>query len=186
MAVAQPLLPALYPLAATPPPHYNEPIKPVLAYVQERRKPGDAVYVYYGAALAVTFYAEQYGMGRDEYAIGGCHRGDSRLYLRELDTFRGRPRVWVLLTHVGPALREREDILAYLDTIGVRRDGLVLQPHGIGLNLLPAEAYLYDLNVVEKLDDAEADTFTLKGPHAPNQRLGCGEATQESLPNDFR
>lgn len=185
LAVALLLLPALYPLAATPPPHYTEPIKPVLEYVRERRRPGDAVYVYYGAALAVTFYAGQYGMGRDEYAVGGCHRGDGRLYLRELDTFRGRPRVWIVLTHAGPALREREDILAYLDTIGVRRESLVLEPHGIGRNLLPAEAHLFDLSVVEKLDDADADTFPLTGPHVPGQRLGCGEATQASLPTDF-
>lgn len=186
LAVVLPLVPALYPLAATPLPHYTEPIKPVMDYVRERRRPGDGVYVYYGAALAVTFYAERYGIGRDEYAVGGCHRGDGRLYLRELDTFRGRPRVWVLLTHAGPALKEREDILAYLDTIGVRRDGLVVEPRGIGRNLLPAEAHLYDLSDGEKLDDADADTFPLKGPHAPGQRLGCGEATQASLPTDFR
>ena len=186
LAVALPLLPALYPLAAAPPPHFTEPIKPVLEYVRERRRPGDAVYVYYGAALAVTFYAERYGMRRDEFAVGGCHRGDSRLYLREVDTFRGRPRVWVVLTHAGPALRERDDIVAYLDAIGIRREGLVLEPHGIGRNMLPAEAHLYDLSKVEKLDEAFAETFPLKGPHAPGQRLGCGEATQASLPNDFR
>lgn len=186
LAVALLLLPAVYPLAATPPPHYTEPFKPLMSYLRERRQPGDAVYVYYGAALAVTFYAPLYDLRRAEYAVGGCHRGDSRLYLRELDTLRGRPRVWVLLTHAGPALSEREDILAYLDAIGVRREGLYVAPHGIGRNLLPAEAYLYDLSIGEKLDDATADTFSLKGPHAPGQRLGCGEATQASLPNDFR
>lgn len=186
LAVALPLLPALYPLAATPPPHYAEPIKPVLEYLSDRRLPGDAVYVYYGAAQAVTFYAPRYAVARDEFKIGGCHRGDSRLYLRELDTFRGRPRVWIVLTHAGPVLREREDILAYLDAIGVRREGLVLGPRGLGRNLLPAEAHLYDLSVGEKLDDAVADSFPLKGPHAPKQRLGCGEATQASLPNDFK
>lgn len=185
LAVALPLLPALYPLAATPPPHYTEPIKPVLEYVGDRRLSGDAVYVYYGAAQAVTFYAPRYGMARDEYKIGGCHRGDSRLYLRELDTFRGRPRVWVVLTHAGPVLREREDILAYLDAIGVRIEGRVFGPRGLGRNLLPAEAHLYDLSDAEKLDDAAADSFPLKGPHAPNQRLGCGEATKASLPKDF-
>lgn len=185
LAFALILLPAVYPLAATPPPHYTEPIKPVLAYVRERRQRGDAVYVYYGAALAVSYYASRYGLGRAEYAVGGCHRGDARLYLHELDRFRGRPRVWVVLTHAGPALSEREDILAYLDAIGVRREGLRVEPRGVGRNLLPAEAYLYDLSIDEKLDDASADTFTLKGPYAPGQRLGCGEATQASLPNDF-
>lgn len=185
-AVALLLLPTLYPLAVARPPYYTEPIKPVLSYVGARRQPGDAVYVYYGAALAVTFYASQYGLGRDEYAVGGCHRGDGRRYLRELDMFRGRPRVWILLTHAGPALRERDDILAYLDTIGVRRDGAVFEARGLGRNLLPAEAHLYDLSVGDRLAAASADAFPLKGPHAPGQRLGCGEATQASLPTDFR
>jgi hypothetical protein len=186
LAAALLLLPAVYPLAATPPPYYTEPIKPVLAYLRERRHPGDAVYIYYGAALAVTFYAPQYDLRREEYAVGGCHRGESRLYLQELDTLRGRPRVWVLLTHAGPVLREREDILSYLDVIGVRQEGVVVEPHGIGRNLYPAEAYLYDLSNSEKLGAVVADTFQLKGPHAPGERLGCGEGTQAALPVDFR
>lgn len=186
LCVAAPLLPAVYPILATPPPHYNEPIKPVLSYLRERRQTGDAIYVYYGAALAVTFYSERYGLERGEYAVGGCHRGDARQYLRELDTFRGRTRVWILLTHAGPALSEREDILAYLDAIGTRKEGLSIGPRGVGRNLLPAEAHLYDLSVAERLDDASSDTFALKGPHAPGRRLGCGEATQASLPWDFR
>ncbi len=185
-AAALLILPTLYTTAATPPPFDNEPMKPVLDYLRGRRQPGDAVYVYYGAALAVTFYAPRYGLSRDAYAVGGCHRGDSREYLRELDAFRGRPRVWVLLTHAGPALKEREDVFAYLDAIGVERERLVAEPRGVGRNLLPAEAHLYDLSDGERLDDASAETFPLKGPHAPNRRLGCGEATQASLPDDFR
>lgn len=186
LAVALLLLPAVSPLAATPPPYYTEPVKPVLAYLRERRQPGDAIYIYYGAALAVTFYAPRYDLRREEYAVGGCHRGESRLYLQELDTLRGRPRVWVLLTHAGPVLREREDILSYLDAIGVRQEGVVFEPHGVGRNLFPAEAYLYDLSNGQQPDAVTAETFPLKGPHAPGQRLGCGVGTQASLPVDFR
>jgi hypothetical protein len=77
-----------------------EDMKPVLAYVQARRRPGDAMYVHYGAAPAVAFYATRYGLRESDYAVGGCHRGDNRQYLHEFDTLRERPRVWIVITHV--------------------------------------------------------------------------------------
>lgn len=186
LAVIGLLLPAVYTVAATPPAYHTEHMKPVLSYMQDRRQPGDGIYVYYGAAPAVTFYELQYGLGRSEYAVGGCHRGDGRRYLQELDTFRGRSRVWVLLTHAGPRYREREDILAYLDTIGTRKDGLVVESHGVSRNLLPAEAYLYDLSIDHKLANGAADSFPLTGPSSAGQRLGCGEGPQAMVRTDFR
>lgn len=180
------LLPAVYPVAATPPAYYAEHMKPVLSYVRDLRQPGDAIYVYYGAAPAVTFYGLRYGLGRGEYLIGGCRRGDGRRYLRELDTFRGRPRVWVLLTHAAPRYREREDILAYLDALGTRKDEIAVESRGLGLNMLPAEAYLYDLSVEAKLAAADADSFHLTGPSSPDRRLGCGIGPQAMVETDFR
>ena len=180
------LLPAVYPVAAKPPAYYTEHMKPVLSYVRDRRRPGDGIYVYYGAAPAVTFYGLRYGLGRSEYAVGGCHRGDSRRYLRELDTFRGRSRVWVLLTHAGPRYREREDVLAYLDTIGLRRDGFVVEPRGVGQNLRPAEAYLYDLSIDRKLASGAADSFRLQGPPFGGPQTGCGVGPQAMVRSDFR
>jgi len=69
---------AVYPMARTPPAYHLEDMKPALAYLQERRLPGDAVYVYYGAAPVVTFYAGAYGLRDNDYAVGGCNRGDTR------------------------------------------------------------------------------------------------------------
>ncbi|HEX8556591.1 MAG TPA: hypothetical protein VF668_00585 [Pyrinomonadaceae bacterium] len=186
LAAAGLLFPAVYPLVTTPPAYYTEHMKPVMAYVRDRRRPGDAIYVYYGAAPAVTFYGPRYGLGRAEYLIGGCHRGDGRRYLRELDTLRGRPRVWVLLTHAGPRFREREDILAYLDAVGTRLDGIVVESHGVAANLLPAEAHLYDLSGDRTSSAAAAEAFPLKGPSSPGARLGCGEGPQAMLETDFQ
>ena len=179
------LLPALYPLAASPPVYYTEHMKPVLSYVRERRQPGDGIYVYYGAALAVTFYGERYGLKRSEYAVGGCRRGDTRRYLRELDTFRGRPRVWLLLTHAVTRLREGEDILAYLDAVGTRKDSFVFESRTPGRPLPPAAAYLYDLSDAGKLSRADAETFPLTGPPSDGRRLGCGEGSQAMSETDF-
>ena len=179
------LLPALYPVAATPPVYYTEHMKPVLSYVRERRQPGDGIYVYYGAALAVTFYGERYGLERSEYAIGGCRRGDTRRYLRELDTFRGRPRVWLLLTHAVTRLREGEDILAYLDAVGTRKDSFVFESRTPGQPLPPAAAYLYDLSDRDKPARADAETFQLTAPPSDGRPLGCGEGPQALTETDF-
>ena len=85
------------------------------------RRPGDALYVYYGARRALLFYAPQAGFEPTETTLGGCHRGDPRSYLRELDVFRGRPRVWVLFAANNWPLLEQPTISAYLDLIGKRR-----------------------------------------------------------------
>ena len=182
------LLPAMYPLAATPPVYSTENMKPVLSYVETQRQPGDGIYVYYGAAPAVTFYAPQYGLERTEYAVGGCHRGDSLRYLRELDTFRGRSRVWILLTHANPYSREREDMLAYLDAIGTRKDSFVVESHGVSRNLRPAEAYLYDLSNAHKPgngSNVSADSFQLTSPPSTGWPP-CNVGPQAMVPTDFR
>jgi len=169
------LAPAVYPVAATPPVYLNEHMKPILALVQAERRSGDGIYVYYGAAAVVAFYAPHYGLDHKEYSVGGCHRGDTRRYLQELDTFRGRSRVWLLITHSLPRYREREDIVAYLDTIGTRMDSLTVASRAVGRTALPAEAYLYDLSDPEKTAIASAATFTLSGSTSVDPRVSCGD-----------
>jgi hypothetical protein len=185
-AAALLILPAVYPVASKPPVYLTEHMKPVLAYVRERRRPGDGVYVYYGAAPAVTFYGRTFGLELGDYAVGGCNRGDNRRYLRELDTFRGRGRVWVLLTHDVPQLREGEVILAYLDAIGTRMDSLVIDSRGVGRQFPPAAVYLYDLSDAEKLAAASADSFRLTGAVPAGLHLGCGNGPQAMVETDFR
>lgn len=178
--------PAVWPVAATPPVYLFEHVKPALAVVQAERRSGDGIYVYYGAAPVVAFYAPQYGLERTDYSVGGCHRGTSRRYLEELDTFRGRPRVWVLLTHSLPRYREREDILAYLDTIGTRRYSLTVPSRAVGRTPLPAEAFLFDLSDPAKAATVSAVAFSLSGSTSVDPRLGCGEGPQALFRTDFR
>jgi hypothetical protein len=168
------VVPAVYPVAALPPAYRTEDMKPVLSYVEARRGETDAIYVYYGAVPAVIFYAPQYGLTPEEYSAGGCHRGDNRRYLRELDTFRGRSRVWVLFTHTTYDV-EREDILSYLDTIGTRQNTFVARPRAVGWRPLPAEAFLYDLGDSPRLRTATADSFPLADPFLGDGPLGCGQ-----------
>ena len=98
------------------PPYAPEPLKPALLEMRQAWQPGDRIYVYYGAEKAFVYYARRFGFAPGSYVLGICARQDPRLYLRELDAFRGAPRVWLVLAH--PALGEDGIILGYLDRIG--------------------------------------------------------------------
>jgi hypothetical protein len=174
---------AVYPMAKTPPVYHLEDMKPVLAYMQERRRPGDLVYVYYGAAPEVTFYAGAFGLGENDYAVGGCNRGNTRRYFNELDRFRGRPRLWVLMTHALALYRERDDILRYLDTIGLRRESFVLKSRLPGRSGSAAEVFLYDLSDPVRLSQATSVSLPVTGPSSANARNDCGEGPQATVPS---
>lgn len=164
--------PTIYPVAAVPPPYRIEDMKPVLAYVQARRQPGDAMYIYYGAAQAVTFYGPRYGITNSAYSLGRSYRRHSRCYLEDLDTYRSRSRVWILMTHALYAYQERDDILGYLDTIGVRRDSFTVVSRAVGRNPTPAEAFLYDLSDARRAASATAASFVLANTW-PDNPIEC-------------
>ncbi|MEX0804158.1 MAG: glycosyltransferase family 39 protein [Candidatus Binatia bacterium] len=173
--------PAIDATIATPPVYQMENIKPVLAHLQAKRLPTDAVYVFYGAGPAVTFYDAKYGLSETEYVLGGCHRGDSRRYLEELDMFRGYKRFWVVITHALSMYREREDILRYLDTIGARHESLIVPAQTVDNLGWPAEVFLYDLSDPERLGNALANSFELTGPSSVNPRFACDYGPQAMI-----
>ena len=176
---------AVTPIMASPPPYRIEDVKSVLSQIEPRRQPGDTTYVYYGAAPVMSVYAQSFAYQPDEYFVGGCHRADSRRYLEELDTFRGRQRVWVILTHSLAIYREREDILGYLDATGHRLDEVTVVSHAMGRVPAPAEGYLYDLsgNPPGGIDSA---TFKLTGTSVLNPRLGCANGPHAMIQSDFQ
>jgi dolichyl-phosphate-mannose-protein mannosyltransferase len=112
-------------------PRTNEEIRPVLEYVRDHWRPGDTLYVHYGAQYALLYYEEcnclrlsapgtrrqlwplralrgqkdQFGQAAvplsSDVVIGRYHGSDSRQYLADLDRIRRRHRVWFLYSHVG-------------------------------------------------------------------------------------
>jgi hypothetical protein len=174
--------PLLYPIAAYPPPYRIENMKPVMAYLEANWRAGDAVYVFHGALPAFGFYSADYGFRESDYVIGGCHRGENVRYREELDAFRGRPRVWVVLTHAIPSYHERDDIVSYLDAIGVRRDYFAAQSRAVGYLPLPAEVMLYDLSDPHRLESATATSIPLVGPTSQEARYSCGDAPPVVVP----
>ena len=67
-------------------------------------QPGDAVWAYYGAGQAFEYYRRTIPLKAD-VTLGRCDRGDPRNYLEQVDSQRGRSRVWVLAAHMSAAFR---------------------------------------------------------------------------------
>jgi hypothetical protein len=153
-------------------PSYPEQAMPeVLAYIQTRRQPGDTVYVHHGAWHAVGFYGLRYELPIQAVALGKC--GDQRTILSDLEQFRGRARVWVIISHVVGPFQERETILGYLDTIGIRGDSIVTLDRA---RRPSSSAYLYDLSDTVRLRAASAETYT-PPPRGPGRDYPCVDDT---------
>jgi len=163
-------LPALLAVANHPPVYRHDESRSLVGQLARRRQPGDAVYVYYGASQALRYYGSRAGIDLSEVTAGGCHRGDLAGYLQEIDQFRGRPRVWILILQSPQRLQEQATIRAYLDRIGRRREGMAT-PEGNRESTLE----LFDLSDPERLASASADAFPLPPVDlALARRLGCG------------
>ncbi|KAA9339083.1 hypothetical protein F0P96_00135 [Hymenobacter busanensis] len=160
------------------PPFQQQNVHPLYSALAQARRPGDAVYAYYGAGQSLLWYGPRLGLQPATYQLSGCHRGGGgsmRAYLRELDAYRGRARVWVVFVH-GHG-QEVPTLEAYLDAIGTRRgsrlEGRRRMPGPYYLP--PPYAQLYDLSDTARLARASADTFSIPvvPANAAEQHWGC-------------
>jgi len=140
------------------PPERVEHIRPIVAAVARQLQPGDAVYVYYGAGQATLYYAPMFGLARGTLTVGRCSMANPKAYLRDADRFRGRPRVWILATHLIRNTGELQVLTDYLDAIGRRVNSMIV-PATTGLPAQAAYLYLYDLSDADRLHAASSDTF---------------------------
>ncbi len=148
-------------LSEYPPPHRIQEIPTALAYLQSHRVEGDAIYVFAGARQGMAFYGPARGMSGAAYVAGGCHAGQARAYLAELDQFRGRSRVWLLVTWDIGRDAARSTMTQYLRTIGVQRDSLAVTQSTMPPFIGGAWLYLFDLSDPTRLSAATAATLPL-------------------------
>lgn len=127
------------------PPFYLEHLRPAAEYIREHWQTGDSLYVYYGAGQAFRYYAPRVGLADSGYVLGRCARGEPVKYLRELDQFRGRRRVWSLFTHATTDGAELALLREYLDRAGPRLDAFEFAAAGEHAGM-GAHAYLHDLS----------------------------------------
>jgi hypothetical protein len=178
MAVALPTLALVAVLANDPPVYRDEDTRPVLEEMARRRRPDDAIYVYYAAERAFRFYGPRVGLPPGAATFGDCHRGDPRAYLRELDTLRGRPRVWVFRSHVSAALAEQPILDAYLARLGTRKETIAASD---------TDAALWDLSTARDVPSDAAESQPLPGWDASALvHLGCGHGPIGPAPADWK
>ncbi len=82
-------------------PKYYEHIRPSMGVLQESWRPGDALYVSYGALPAFEFYAPVYGLSGVDYLSNARedYQAPEKI-ARQLNSLNGKSRVWILLSHV--------------------------------------------------------------------------------------
>ncbi len=152
----------LYAAATTLPPFWLQHLRPLVQHLERHVESGDVVYVYYGAGQAFYYYAGRYGFPWDQVRMGRCSGGQPRGYLRQIDEFRGRERVWIVISHATRNGTEAALLLSYLNTIGRRIDAVEIP----GTSRRAVEAallYMYDLSDPDRLGVATAEDFTVPG-----------------------
>ena len=156
-------------LAQNPPVWRLDDPRAVLSQLARERRPGDAVYVFYPSWQALRFYGPRHCIPLESVDIGNCHP-ELRQYLRELDRYRGEERLWFVSAFETQALGELPILLAYLESVGVRRLAIegprTTRPGSAGQGRRlstrqPSFAYLYDLSDPARLGSASAETREL-------------------------
>ena len=175
LAAVLPACGLIFLIAHDPPVYRSEDTRPVLTELASRRDARDEIYVFYPAVRAFRFYAPRVGVSSVGAVFGTCHRDEPRAYLRELDRFRGAPRLWVFRTHVSERLGEKPLVDGYLAHLGRRLETIEGED---------TEAALWDLSH----GDAPADlagTFPLPPRDtALAARFGCGHGPLGQAPWD--
>jgi hypothetical protein len=172
---------AAYPVLHRLPPYHVEPLRPVFEYVASRRQPGDKLYLLHGAVPAFSYYGPRYELVGSSTVIGSCRTDDPRQYFREIDQLRGSKRAWIVIGHPFANYHERENLLAYLDAIGVRTSRFALAPRRWiePDNLFhPVEVWEYDLGDSVLASGISAETFPLLLPEGGLSGYPCSVGPQ--------
>jgi len=121
-------------------PRAPEELRPVLAALQIKRSPDEAIYVYYGAVNAFKYYAPKYGYGFTQYIQGVEARDNWQNYYDDLKKLASgeHKKAWVIMSHISTwnGVDEEKLFISYLDLLGQKADAI----HAPG-----AAAYLYGL-----------------------------------------
>jgi hypothetical protein len=152
-----------------PPPYLRDDVRPIVTALSSRARPGDVLYVYWGAWHAWQRYGPRV-TSAIEVDQGGCPIDYPRGFLRDLDRHRGRSGVWILFGRMQYE-EEHRMLLDYMNTIGQRTDSVVVESRG--LNLTPRmDLHRFDLSDPALLARADAETFPIPADFA-RRATGC-------------
>lgn len=113
-------------------------IRPIVEYVSQNKRNSDVIYVHHSSQPAFKYYAPFYGFKDSDYRVGVSARIKPEKYLNDIDTLKGKDRVWFVFGHLLSAnkIDERLYYLIYLNRIGKKIDEF---------SAPGAVVYLYDL-----------------------------------------
>jgi len=174
------LVPPTMAFAHELPPYEIENNRSLYSYLQRHRQPGDVIHVFPLSRPGALFYGPRYGLQPSDWTTAACDRNNTRTYVRDVDRYRGKARVWIV-SGGNPAYRTaRAAVRGYLTTIGTKRDSLILKSLTYGTVSLE----LYDLSDSTRLRAADAESFPVQ-PMPTNPRPGCrpwvGPSASDSL-----
>lgn len=162
------MVPPVTAVLQAPPPYELEHHRTLLAYLARHRRPGDIVYMMPLSRVGTLFYGPRYGLQPNEFVTAACDRYQTRTYLRDIDRFRGAPRLWVVWGGSPPFRVVRRSLQQYLSTIAVKRDSVSRPSLAYGSMALE----LFDLTDTMRLRAADAATFPAP-PMPSDPRPGC-------------
>jgi hypothetical protein len=155
-------------MATALPPYEIEHHRDMWAYLKQHRQPGDAIHLFPLSRVGSMYYAPQYGFSPSDWVTAQCDRSNTRTYLRDIDRYRGRRRVWLLSSGTRAFSAPRVAVRRYLNTIGVKRDSLVLP----SLTYNDVTLELFDLSDTSRLSAANAESFPVSNITG-SPRPGC-------------
>jgi hypothetical protein len=167
-------------LAEAPPPYEIEHTWELLGYLQQHRQAGDVIYATQLEEVGLRFYGPRYGLQPSDWITGACDRDDARVFLRDVDRFRGTHRLWVIAGSGRPLQGVRGAVLKYLGTIGVRSDAKSFPSMLYGAMTLE----LYDLSDTARLGAASAETFPVP-PMPRDPKISCRDWTKHEFDWDL-
>jgi hypothetical protein len=104
-------------------PFRGEEIRQVLQHVSENAKPGDTIYLSHHADPAYQYYSRRYDF-EDVEIISSPKEANSMPDFEHITTLDGKPRVWVVLTHLYPGLGSQLETgyRSYLESTATKLD----------------------------------------------------------------
>lgn len=83
---------------------FDDDVVPVVRHVNQELRPGQEVYLHWGAARQYGFYIDHMDAGlafpEDQLTLGVRHLHDWTRYEDEIAAMRGHPEVWLIFSHV--------------------------------------------------------------------------------------
>jgi hypothetical protein len=151
-------------IATALPPYRPQHTRPLIEHVATHVRPGEALYVHFGAGQAFRYYERRgvISLPSGDVVMGRCETASSRAYLRQLDRLRGRSGVWFLVSTTTETASPAALTHGYLSQIGRLRASVVM-PGAPGYPIEAAALYYYDLSDPVRLLSSTAEAFPV-GP----------------------